>query len=453
VFTLRADRRRHWTCRPSTTWKPRPTRTAVEHLDHQRARRVGQTLSFPIRAEREGRFTIPSFDVATSDGTVTVRPLTIDVGAATLPGGKNGSAAKVSDVVDARLTPSTMTPYAGEVFEVGVIVGMTGGRHGEVVGTPTWNKSGVVAEAWSDGQVVSTDRGSGVRFHTRAVAPQAGRVQVAPIQQEVAIESGRERIDPFGDIDDAFADMRKFGGANLFNSFFSRGQKTSATVRSNSLQLDVQPLPQPAPEGFSGAVGQFELKSTLAPAQLKTGEPVTWTLTLSGTGNWPGGVVLPARAVPNDVRTLQPKQHKEFADGQEFAGQVSEDLVLVPNKPGDYHLSPVRFVYFDPAKGKYQTLEAQPPMLHITGAPISAPQPQTAAAAPAAPAPGAAAAHADAQANAPIAGAAQLLPRDAKSGHAIGFAPLGATAFMLIVAAPFVLILLDWTGLAIAARG
>ena len=84
--------------------------------------------------------------------------------------------------------------------------------------------------------------------------------------------------------------MRKFGGANLFNSFFSRGQKTSDRVRSNSLQLDVQPLPQPAPEGFSGAVGQFELKSTLAPAQLKTGEPVTWTLTLSGTGNWPGGV-------------------------------------------------------------------------------------------------------------------------------------------------------------------
>jgi hypothetical protein len=26
------------------------------------ARRVGQTLSFPIRAEREGRFPIPSFD-------------------------------------------------------------------------------------------------------------------------------------------------------------------------------------------------------------------------------------------------------------------------------------------------------------------------------------------------------------------------------------------------------
>ena len=75
-------------------------------------------------------------------------------------------------------------------------------------------------------------------------------------------------------------------------------------------------------------------------------------------------------------------------------------------------------------QGKYQTLEAQPPMLHITGAPMAAPQPQTAAAAPAAPAP--AAAHADAQANAPIAGAAQLLPRDAKSGHAIGFAPLGA---------------------------
>src|SRR4030095_9259320 len=117
------------------------------------------------------------------------------------------------------------------------------------------------------------------------------------------------------------------------------------------------------------------------------GEPITWTLTLSGTGNWPGGVVLPARAVPNDFRTLQPKQHKEFADGQEFSGQLSEDLVLVPNTPGDYHLSPVRFVYFDPAKGKYQTVEAQPPVLHITGAPIGAPPPHAAGLAPPRPRP------------------------------------------------------------------
>src|SRR5262249_31061699 len=144
-------------------------------------RQASLTLSFPVRAEREGELTIPAFDVETDAGTVTVPRFTVEVGAATLPGGSHGSTAKVSDVVDARLTPSNMTPYAGEVFDLGLIVGLAPGRHGEVVGTPVWDKPGVVAEAWSDGQPVSTNNGAAVRFHTRAVAPAAGRLQVAPV--------------------------------------------------------------------------------------------------------------------------------------------------------------------------------------------------------------------------------------------------------------------------------
>jgi hypothetical protein len=289
---------------------------------------------------------------------------------------------------------------------------------------------------------VSTNSGSGVRFHTRAVAPQAGRIAVAPVQQEVAIESGRGRVDPFADFDDAFGAMRRLGGASLFDSFFG-GHKTGATVRSNAVQLDVQPLPQPAPDGFSGAVGQFELTSSLAPAQLKTGEPITWTLTLSGTGNWPGGVALPARAVPADFRTLQPKQRKDFAAGELFSGSLSEDLVLVSNQPGDFVLQPVRFVYFDPAKGAYQTIEAQPPVLHISGAPIEPPaRAEAAAVAPQA----VAAPQAPAAASAAI---QTLLPRDPLPGGAAGFAPMGSTRLALFAAAPFLLLAVYWIGLAV----
>ena len=61
-----------------------------------------------------------------------------------------------------------------------------------------------------------------MRFHTRAVAPQAGRIEIAPVEQEVEVEVGRERVDPFADFDDAFGSLRRFGGADLFDSFFSR---------------------------------------------------------------------------------------------------------------------------------------------------------------------------------------------------------------------------------------
>jgi hypothetical protein len=371
------------------------------------------------------------------------------VGGATIPGGQQGSAAKISDVVDARMTPANMTPYAGQVFDLGVIVGLNEGRRGEVVGTPSWHEPGVVAEPWSEGKPVSTENGFGVRFHTRAVAPQSGRIEIAPVEQEVAIEVGRARVDPFGDFDDAFGSLRKFGGVDLLDSFFARAQKTTATVRSNAVQLDVQPLPQPAPPGFSGAVGQFELSSNIAPAQLKTGEPITWSLTLKGTGNWPGSVALPSRAVPADFRTLQPKQHKEFAPGELFTGALTEDVVLVPNEPGDYQLEPVRFVYFDPAKGKYETIEARPPALHITGAPIAS-QPAVSAPAPAAAAHNAPAAALNAAAGAPVAPAVDApLPRDPLPGSTTAFAPMSGATLAWLAGAPVVLLILYWIGLAI----
>jgi BatD DUF11 like domain len=411
------------------------------------ARSASLTLSFPVRAEREGTITIPSFEVDTSAGTLTVSALTLRVGAATLPGnGRRRAGAQLSDVVEARLTPTRMTPYAGEVFDVDVTVGLTAGSRGQVVGTPAWDKPGVIAEPWSEGKVVSIHNGSGVHFHTRAVAPQPGRIEVAPVQQDVEIDIGRARVDPFDGFGEAFA--RRFGGADLFDSFFSRTQTTSTSVRSNAVQLDVQPLPQPAPDGFSGAVGQFTIESNLVPAQPKTGEPVTWTVTLKGTGNWPGAVVLPARAVPNDFRTLQPKQHKDFASGELFSGALSEDLVMVPNQSGDYTLDPVRFVYFDPAKGQYQTIDARPPVLHITGAPIAAaPQSQPAVApAPANRAPVAVLPSAAPAGRGPASG---LLPHDPLRGTASAWAPIAEARLSQLAVVPFILLALYWVALAV----
>lgn len=415
------------------------------------ARSDSLMLTFPVRAQREGSFTIPSFTVETAAGRLAVPALTLRVGAAMLPSQRRGSAAApLDEVVEARLTPKRMTPYAGEVFDVDATIGLAPGRRGQVIGTPAWNDSDLVTEPWSEGRQVSVGEGAGVHFRTRAVAPEAGRHELSPIQQDVEIEVGRSRGgDPFAAFGDAFGSMRKFGGADLLDSFFSRPQTSAATVQSNSVQLDVQPLPQPAPPEFSGAVGQFTLESTLAPAQPKTGDPLTWTLTLAGTGNWTS-VALPARAVPNEFRTLQPKQNKQFAAGQLFDGSLSEDLVLVPNQPGDYQLAAVRFVYFDPALGQYQTIEAQPPLLHISGAPIAPKaqlQPQGAAAAPAPAAHTAAAPSAAAPAG--VVPSSLRLPHDPLPGSATSFTPLSLTHLAQIAALPLLLFIAYWIALAL----
>jgi hypothetical protein len=401
--------------------------TSLAILNGQRS--ASTTLSYPVRAERSGTLHLPQLQVPTSAGTATVDAIDIEVQRAALRD-SDGAPSALDDAVQARLTPSTMTPWAGQVFDLDFSLSLTGNRRGEVLGTPTWTANAPSAEPWGDGQAVRTSSGSAVRFRTRAAAPaQAGRITIAPAMQDVQIETGRG-ADPFGGRD-PFAAMRRFGGADLIDSFFARPQMAELSAESNAVQLDVRPLPAGAPADFSGAVGEFTLETTLSPQAPKTGEPVTWTLTLKGTGNWPS-VVLPARAVPADLRTLQPKQRREFADGARFAGTLSEDLVLVPNQPGDLTLAPVRFTYFSPISGRYETAEARPPALHITGAPL--PQ-QAAVSAPVA--------AADSVPAPPVAALEPL------SGHAYGRAPLSARTMTFAAAAPFALLFIVWMGVLI----
>ncbi|MEO8605457.1 MAG: BatD family protein, partial [bacterium] len=385
------------------------------------------TLSFPVRADHTGTLQIPEFTIDTDSGPASVEAVEVAVGRAALRAA-DGSASPIEDAVQARLTPSTMSPYAGEVFDLELSVALTGTRRGEVIGAPASSSAGIAAEPWSEGRAVRTAGGSAVRFHTRAVAPtNAGRIELAPATQDMQIESGRAR--GAGGGSDPFAAMRRFGGADLLDSLFSRPQMSEASVASNAVQLDVQPLPAPEPADFSGAVGQFTLESTLTPEAPQTGEPVTWTLRLSGTGNWPS-VSLPARAVPADLRTLQPKPHSEFADGERFHGAMSEDLVLVPSQPGELALAPVRFVFFNPASGQYETAEARPPLLHISGAPIAQPLAQSGAAAQ----------------NAPAVAAAAV-EREPLTGVGVGHAPLPRRTLMIAAAAPFAALFAAWLAL------
>lgn len=395
-------------------------------------RSASVTVSFPVRAERPGTVHIPEFRVETTAGAQTVPAFEVEVGAAAAHAATGGTTHRADDAVRAELQPSTTTPYAGEVIDLDLRISLVGNRRGEVIGAPSWRpEGGVVAEPWSEGRPVKTANGRGVGFHTRAMVPAAGRVELAPAEQEVQIESGgaraRSAFDPF-------ARMGNFGARNLLNSFFGGPEMTAATVRSNSTALDVKALPEPAPEGFTGSVGQFSLASKITPENPKVGEPITWTLTLAGNGNWPSGVAIPARAVPADLRTLAPKQRATFGDADRFSGSMTEDLVLVPSRAGDLAFPPVRFVFFNPDTERYETAAASPPVIHIAAAPAGAsgiaPQP---AAAPAA-------GSEQSAAQAPIdrAVAAPL------HGSASGRVPLPQTAVALLAATPLGVAALYW---------
>lgn len=316
-------------------------------------RRSSVTLGYPVRPLEKGVVELPSFEVETSEGRFLVPAARFRVSTPSIAGGPDGRRQPLSEVAGATLVLSDPEPFAGEVVDLRFDVSVDARRQASLAGQIDWDSQPMIVEPWSDPAQLRVEPGrNGVRMRTRGLFPEPGTFEVARASQDINVETEQS-------------------GGGLFRR---RGVRT-VTVVDELGPVRVKPLPEPAPPGFEGAVGSFELTSSLAPTEARVGEPITWTLHLRGTGNWTAGLGLPPRAVPNDIEVIRPKTLRSFEDGSLFEGEISEDLVLIPTRPGTLRLEPVRVVYFDPALGRYTQSEIVPPPIEILpalGSPLSA---------------------------------------------------------------------------------
>lgn len=133
-------------------------------------------------------------------------------------------------------------------------------------------------------------------------------------------------------------------------------EKTLVTS-SNAATLTVNPLPQPQPIGFNGAVGNFSAETKLEPELLKTNEAATFTYTVKGTGNIKF-LNQPSVSFPSGIDVYTPKSEIDTrVSGANMSGQNSTVFTIVPQEQGTFTIDPSPFVYFDPEKKDYVTIE------------------------------------------------------------------------------------------------
>lgn len=379
-------------------------------IDFQMRRTV--TLSYLIRARQNAPVQIPEFTVRTDQGPIRVPAFTAAAPAVSL-----------DSVASSKLIPSSTRVWAGEVFELTYELQASRHNNPQISSSFDWNSAPLVAEEWSKPEltegVVGNERRVQVVFRTRASAKTPNTIRLEPTSHLLSIQTG-----------------------TIGFGIISQPRMEQVAVTSDQPVLEIRPLP-PAPAGFGGAVGQFKLVSKVVPEKAAVGEPITWTLELSGTGNWPDLAGLPERDVSNDFQVVQPRARRTPAEGKLFDVTLTEDVVLVPTKAGSYTLGPVDVVYFDPQSGTYRTLTAPRTTVAIAapGAALFTPPSETETAAPglmpesapgpATPAPTAA------------------IPRDPLPGSAQVMTPLSQGALVSWVLAPFGGLLLFWFGLAL----
>ncbi|MSU22369.1 MAG: protein BatD [Opitutus sp.] len=374
-------------------------------------------LTYRIQARSGATIAIPTFTVKTDKGTLRVPAVNASTPRSNV----------AENVVVARLQPTTLTLWAGEVFPLTYTLDVARRNFSQLATAPDWNAGALVAEEWSKPEpaevITAGESRLNIIYKTRAYAKTAGPLALGSVTQSVNIQTG-----------------------SIGFGLFQTPRVEQIIAESNRPQFTVRALPVPAPAGFSGAVGQFKLVSKVIPEKAAVGEPVTWTLELSGNGNWPDVGGLPQRDVSNDFQVVQPKAKRTPAEGKLFDTTLSEDVVLVPTKAGAYALGPVNFTYFDPKAGAYKTLTAPRANVTITApnAPLFTPAP--AAVAPHT-APESAAAKSAAPPVAPLPPAG--IPRDPLPGSDLARAPLDTLTLLTWLLSPLFVPLSVWLWLAV----
>jgi hypothetical protein len=308
------------------------------------------TSVFLVTASAPGRYTIPPIRIAAGGARAQTLPLVLDVGgagAAPAPGAPPGESAPPRVWGDESL-PELFVRFVVDRREVywnqQVTARFIFYSRERLEETPIWE----VAEA------------SG--FWKQALGEmKRGRVKVGnadyvAYEQDVAYfptRTGRLTLGP-GRVEARI--LRRIGAPDPW-SFLGLPETRIETIplQTESLPITVRPLPEGAPPGFRGAVGQLAMEVKVDRFVAHAGEPVTVTTWLRGWGN------LNTAGDP-DVGASAPLRSFEApgavtvrVDGLRVRGERRREKAFVPEVPGSFSIAPIRFSWFDPAEGRYRT--------------------------------------------------------------------------------------------------
>jgi|TARA_B100000809_G_scaffold9337_1_gene8852 hypothetical protein len=165
---------------------------------------------------------------------------------------------------------------------------------------------------------------------------------------------------------DLFHPMKNRSRRDPFSQFF--GQRTQAehkVLRSQSLSIEVLPLPDGAPEGFENIIGQFNISAELGKNDLEVGDTTTLTVTVSGKGNVQD-IIFDEPDLKSYFKIYpdKPEFHQTVQNNQ-IMGEKVFKFALVPLEAGSRTLPKFSLAFFDPGKAQYRVAQTQPISLNI----------------------------------------------------------------------------------------
>ena len=339
------------------------TRQSYSSVNGNVTTSVSVTFTYILLAKEEGTFTIPAASIKAAGKELQSNSVTIKV----LPEGQQSSGAQGS-AGSARQSVNNSTNIGADDLFVRAIISKSKVYEQEAVlltykvysmvnltnlsyPAPELKGFNIQEVELPQNKQFELEHYNGRNYNTVVwrqyvlFPQQSGELEIPAVDFEavVAVQS-RRSMDPF---------------EMMFNGF-SGYVNVNKNLRSNSLKLNVERLPEGRPADFSGAVGDFTISSNISSTDLKTNSEFTLKVAVKGAGNM-RLMGNPVMELPVEFEAYDPVVDNNFRLASSgFKGEKVYEYLITPKASGTYTIPGASFTFFNPNTKQYQTIESTP---------------------------------------------------------------------------------------------
>ena len=151
----------------------------------------------------------------------------------------------------------------------------------------------------------------------------------------------------------------------FFNSFFTETE--TKIIRSKQKILKIKQFPEPRPNDFYGAVGDFSINVDIDQKEVEVNNGVMFTIFLEGTGNL-GLFTLPKVKFPQYLEAFPPNDdYKKDVFRNQITGSQKLEYVLIPRKSGNFEIPMIKMSFFNLKLNAWSSINTEPLKITVTG--------------------------------------------------------------------------------------
>ncbi len=135
-------------------------------------------------------------------------------------------------------------------------------------------------------------------------------------------------------------------------------------VDSSTITVNILPLPPDTSNTFSGAVGQFDISTTIESPIIQAGNPNTLKISIMGTGNFEQ-FTSPIPDFPTTWEVFQ--RPTTYSNSSDTLESIIFEYQFFSNQTGSNTIPATRFTFFDPNTQSYKTIYSNPLTFIVEG--------------------------------------------------------------------------------------